>query len=40
MVIVDIFCKSELAILGLKEIKENSEIKKILFKKDETSLQA
>ena len=32
--------KSELAILGLKEIKENSEIKKILFKKDETSLQA
>ena len=32
--------KSELAILGLKEIKDNSEIKKILFKKDETSLQA
>ena len=32
--------KSDLAILGLKEIKENSEIKKILFKKDETSLQA
>ena len=32
--------KSELAILGLKEIKENSELKKILFKKDETSLQA
>merc|ERR1711965_456955 len=32
--------KSELAILGLKEIKENSEIKKILLKKDETSLQA
>jgi aminomethyltransferase len=32
--------KSELTILGLKEIKDNSEIKKILFKKDETSLQA
>ena len=32
--------KSDLAILGLKEIKENSEIKKILFKKNETSLQA
>merc|ERR1711965_868799 len=32
--------KSELAILGLKEIKNNSEIKKILLKKDETSLQA
>ena len=32
--------KSELSILGLKEIKDNSEIKKILFKKDETSLQA
>ena len=32
--------KSELGILGLKEIKENSEIKKILLKKDETSLQA
>jgi aminomethyltransferase len=32
--------KSELAILGLKEIKDNSEIKKILFKKDETSLLA
>ena len=32
--------KSDLAILGLKEIKENSEIKKILYKKDETSLQA
>ena len=32
--------KSDLAILGLREIKENSEIKKILFKKDETSLQA
>ena len=32
--------KSDLAILCLKEIKENSEIKKILFKKDETSLQA
>ena len=32
--------KSELAILGLKEKKDNSEIKKILFKKDETSLQA
>ena len=32
--------KSELAILGLKETKEISEIKKILFKKDETSLQA
>ena len=32
--------KSELSILGLKESKSNSEIKKILFKKDETSLQA
>ena len=32
--------KSELNILGLKEIKDNSEIKKILLKKDETSLQA
>ena len=32
--------KSELAILGLKEVKNNSGIKKILFKKDETSLQA
>merc|ERR1711965_221485 len=32
--------KSELGILNLKEIKDNSEIKKILFKKDETSLQA
>ena len=32
--------KSELAILGLKEIKDNSEIKKILLKKEETSLQA
>ena len=32
--------KSDLAILNLKEIKDNSEIKKILFKKDETSLQA
>ena len=29
-----------LTILGLKEIKDTSEIKKILFKKDETSLQA
>ncbi len=27
--------KSELAILDLKEVKDNSEIKKILFKKDE-----
>ena len=32
--------KSELGILSLKETKINSEIKKILFKKDETSLQA
>ena len=32
--------KSDLDILGLKEIKDTSEIKKILFKKDETSLQA
>ena len=32
--------KSELAILNLKEAKDSSEIKKILFKKDETSLQA
>ena len=32
--------KSELAILGLREVKDSSEIKKILFKKDETSLQA
>ena len=32
--------KSELGILNLKEIKDNSEIKKILLKKDETSLQA
>ena len=32
--------KSELAILGLKEIQDSSEIKKILLKKDETSLQA
>ena len=32
--------KSELGILGLKEVKNNSGIKKILFKKDETSLQA
>ena len=32
--------KSELGILSLKEIKEDSEIKKILLKKDETSLQA
>ena len=32
--------KSELGILDLKEIKDTSEIKKILFKKNETSLQA
>ena len=32
--------KSELGILNLKENKDNSEIKKILLKKDETSLQA
>ena len=32
--------KSDLAILNLKESKDSSEIKKILFKKDETSLQA
>ena len=32
--------KSEPSILNLKEIKKNSEIKKILFKKDEASLQA
>ena len=32
--------KSDLAILNLKESKDSSEIKKILFKKDEASLQA
>jgi len=32
--------KSDLGILGLKEVKDISEIKKILLKKDETSLQA
>jgi aminomethyltransferase len=32
--------KSEPEILSLKEIKDNSEIKKILLKKDEPSLQA
>ena len=32
--------KPELSILGLKEIKINSKIKEILFKKDESSLQA
>ena len=32
--------KSDLAILNLKESRDSSEIKKILFKKDETSLQA
>ena len=32
--------KSQLGILNLKENKDSSEIKKILFKKDETSLQA
>ena len=32
--------KSELAILGLKEFKDNSEIKKILFNKDKTSCKA
>ena len=32
--------KSELGILNLKESKNSSEIKKILFNKNETSLQA
>ena len=32
--------KSDLGILNLKEIKNSSEIKKILFNKNETSLQA
>ena len=32
--------KSDLSILDLKKIKDNSEIKKILLKKNETSLQA
>ena len=32
--------KPELSILGLKEIRDNSKIKEILFKKDESSLQA
>ena len=31
---------SELSILSLKEFKDNTEIKKILLKKDEASLQA